>query len=230
MDIKEFNKQVKKGCHLMAPPPQRKECMKTMMCNWEHCEKEQQDLASAALTDADRESCKNKDFIKQFNCEQKLTEKKGLFDKDAALKHCTANKCPQIRNLIKKASLEFAKGMMNFKKNSILAQREECMKNHCSNEVLERDKQFDLVDKGVYECEKKFATHKEQIKCNRKQNMQENKANLKADDCRKNIVKCNLAIAIKRILPRVIKMVKIIRKQRKINLAFGIYWLELLDV
>jgi hypothetical protein len=60
--------------------------------------------------------------------------------------------------------------------------------------------------------------------------MQENKANLKADDCRKNIVKCNLAIAIKRILPRVIKMVKIIRKQRKINLAFGIYWLELLDV
>jgi hypothetical protein len=105
-------------------------------------------------------------------------------DKTAALKHCTANKCPQIRNLIKKASLEFAK-RLHFKKNSILAQREECMKNHCSKEVLERDKQFDLVDKGVYECEKKFATDKEQIKCNRKQNMQANKANLKADDCRK---------------------------------------------
>jgi|688.fasta_scaffold1500615_1 hypothetical protein len=41
MDIKEYTKQVKKGCHLMAPPSQRKECMKAMMCNWEHCEKEQ---------------------------------------------------------------------------------------------------------------------------------------------------------------------------------------------
>ena len=184
MDIKEFKKQLKNGCHFMVPPPQRKECMKTMMCNWEHCQKEQQDLASTALTDADRESCKNKDFSKTFVCEQKLIENKGIMDKQAALNHCTANKCPQARNLIRKSIGKFVK-RMHFKKNSILDQREECMKEHCSKEIQEKDKQSDLFYKGSDECEKKFATHKEQIKCNSKQNIQTTKANLKASDCRK---------------------------------------------
>jgi hypothetical protein len=186
MDIKEFKKQVKKECHFMAPPSQRKECMKTMMCNWDHCQKEQQNLTSTALTDADRESCKNKDFSKAFVCEQKLIEKKalGLMDKQAALNHCTANKCPQARNLIRKSVSEFAKSM-HFKKNSILAQREECMKQHCSKEIQEKDKQSDLFYKGMDECDKKFATFKEQTKCNSKTSKQSTKASLKVNDCRK---------------------------------------------
>jgi len=169
----------------MAPPSHRKECMKTVMCNWEKCQKEQQELASAALTDAERESCKNKDFNKEFDCEQKLTEKKGLFDKSAALHHCTANKCPQIRIFMKKTSREFTKKINASIKNPIMIQRIECMKDNCSKEQQEQDKQSKLFYNGVYECEKKFATHKEQIKCNSKQNKKTTKANLKARDCRK---------------------------------------------
>ena len=183
MDIKEFKKNVKGACHFMALPPQRKECMDTMMCNWHKCQKEQQDFASTALTDADRESCKNKDFLKEVDCEQKLTEKKGLMDKAAAVNHCKANKCPQIRNVIKKFNREL-KQKIHFKKKPTMIQREECMKKHCSKEMQEKEKLFELFDKGSYECEKKFATHKEQIKCNSKITKQITKASLKSNDCR----------------------------------------------
>jgi hypothetical protein len=190
MDIKEFKSQVEKGCHFMAKHPQRKECIDTMMCNWTNCQKEQQELASAVLTDAERESCKNKDFSKEYICEQKISEKKGLIDKSAALHHCTANKCPQIRNFVKKISHDLEKSM-HFKKNSILSQREECMKKNCPKEVQERDKHSKLFYNGIYECEKKFATYKKQIKCNSKANIQITKANLKASDCRKKYCEMN---------------------------------------
>lgn len=186
MDIKEFKKHVKNGCRFMTPPNPpnlRKECMDIMMCNWNKCQSEQQDLASARLTDADRESCKNKDFSKEFNCEQKLTKKKGLYNKSAALLHCTANKCPKIRNYVEKAGRELVK-RLNSKMSSNMAQREECMKEHCSKEVQERKKQNELFEKGSYECEKKFGTHKEQLKCNRKINKKTTKASLKTIDCR----------------------------------------------
>ena len=183
MDIKEFNKHVKNGCHFIAPPNLRKECMDTMMCNWNKCQREQQDLASARFTDADLEFCKNKDFNKEFNCEQKLTKKKGLMDKSSALLHCTANKCPKIRNLYKKASRELTK-RMHLKKNSSMVQREKCMKEHCSKEEKERDKQFELFDKNAYECEQKYETYKEQLKCNRKTEKQTTKSSLNAMDCK----------------------------------------------
>lgn len=186
MDIKEFKKQVKTNCNFMASPALRKECTKKMMCYWDHCQKEQQDLASTPFTDADRESCKNKDFIKEFACRTKLMEKKGIMDKHAALNHCTANKCPQAKNLFRKNFLELAKEMKELnKKNPIIVQREKCMNEHCPKEVQEMKKQSKLTLNTIYECQKKFATHKELIKCNRKQNIQTTKANLKAGECRK---------------------------------------------
>ena len=109
MDIKEFKKNIKKGCHFMKSPAERKDCMDTMMCNWNHCQKEAIESANAVLTNAERESCKNKDYSKQFVCEQKITEKKGLLDKMAAYAHCQANKCPQIRQLIRRTTNKFLK-------------------------------------------------------------------------------------------------------------------------
>jgi hypothetical protein len=107
MDIIQFTKQVKENCHFLVPPEekhQRKECMDTMMCPWNNCQKELQDVEKAQLNEEERKSCKNKDFNKEIDCNQKLIEKKGLMDKIAMQAHCEANKCPNQEILRKKYS------------------------------------------------------------------------------------------------------------------------------
>ena len=187
MDIKEFKKNVRNSCKFIAPPEKRKECKNIFMCNWNNCNKEQKDFASTRLTDADRKSCKNKDINKEFDCEDKLTKKKKVFDKYAALSHCTVNKCPKIQKFIKKASHDLTKSLnIHFKKNSIMAQHKTCMKEHCTKEVQKRDKHFELLDKHDIKCTKKFGTYKEQTKCsNKKLNKQTKQIMSKASDCRK---------------------------------------------
>ena len=189
MDIKEFKKHAKYGCRFIGQP--NKKCMDTTMCNWNKCQKEQQDLANAQLTDTDRESCKNKNYGKEFDCGQKITKKKGLLDKTAALSHCTVNKCPKIQILINKMMSDF-KQHYN-KKNSKMSKREECMKEHCSKEKQEMDKNFELSTKTVYECEKKFGTYKEQVKCNKNIYKQTNKAVNKNNNCRDK--HCNVQLS-----------------------------------
>jgi len=136
-----------------------------MMCPWNNCQKEQQEIEKAQLTDEDRKSCQNKDFSKQFACEQKLTLKKGLLDKFAMQAHCNANKCPQVRNFMKRATQELKKRNKDTKKNLTLMQHEECMKKNCSKIIEESDRQFELADDTIFECNKKFTTDKEQLKC-----------------------------------------------------------------
>jgi hypothetical protein len=115
MDIKKFKKNIKSSCNFIVPPKQHKKCMDTMMCSWTHCQKEQQDLESAMLTNEESKSCYNKDFSKQFNCQQKITERKGLMKKNAILANCNANKCPQIRTFIEKATQEITKQIKDTK-------------------------------------------------------------------------------------------------------------------
>jgi hypothetical protein len=184
MDIKEFKEQIKFGCHFTVPSNQRKKCIDTMMCKWHNCQKEQQDSANSQLTEEEHKSCKNKNFSKELDCANKLAKKKGFLDKAAALAHCTANKCPQIRIFKKKAVRELIKSISKSKKKPIIAQREKCMQKHCSKEVQDRDnKQIKILEHG-FDCEKKFATYKEQIKCISKISKQAVKAGLKANSCR----------------------------------------------
>jgi hypothetical protein len=154
------------------------------MCKWNNCQKELQDSATSKFTEEEDKSCHNKNFSKQLDCEDKLAKKKGLLDKAAALAYCTANKCPQIGIFRKKATREFIKRISKSKKTPMIAQREECMQKHCSKEVKDRDnKQIKLFERG-YDCEKKFATNKEQEKCIGKTGKQASKAGLKAIACR----------------------------------------------
>jgi len=184
MDIKEFKEQIKRSCHFTVPSNQRKKCIDTMMCKWHNCQKEQQDSANSQLTEEERKSCKNKDISKEIDCEQKKLLKKGLLDKAAALDHCTANKCPQIRIFKKKAGRELVKSIRKSKKTPMIAQKDKCMKKYCSKEVQDSSNKFKKLLEDGYDCEKKFATYKEQLKCIGKPSKQANKAGLKANACR----------------------------------------------
>ena len=138
MDKKTFVNQLEAGCNFGFKGKEQKACQKTMMCNWDKCQQEQQELHASRLTDEDRKSCENKDWKKQFACQERITKKRGLLDKIANAAHCEVNKCPQIRKLNEKRIKNFtanAKSKQSKKsKESKWADVEACRVQHCSKE------------------------------------------------------------------------------------------------
>ena len=198
MDIKEFKKNVKNGCRFMTQHNKgkdRKECINTLMCDWNKCQQEQQDFARSQLTDADYKSCKNKNYSREKSCRQRLTKKKGLMDKHASLQHCRANKCPKIQKLLIKSARESKQYYKKKQQNSNMDKRDECIKANCSSLEQESDKQFELIDKTKYDCEKKFETEEEQEKCLKKNlhKTQIRKIINKANDCRNKTCKIQIS-------------------------------------
>lgn len=147
----------------------KKECEKTMMCNWDKCQQEELDVQNARLTDEDVKKCENKDFKKAFSCQDKLTKKKGLWDKLAILANCKANKCPQIRSYIQqKQSKNIEKhfnSLAKRKPNSKFSVVAECLTKNCSKEQEEVEQLSKQEIDKIYECEAKYKTWKEQRKC-----------------------------------------------------------------
>jgi len=176
MDIKGFKKNVKQSCHFMAPLAGRKECIETMMCNWNNCQKEMQDK------EAERKTCENeKDFSKQVDCRVKLFQKS---DKIAALAHCEANKCPQIRDYIRKQGKEMAKRMTkNMKHTKDVEERKKCIESHCGKETKNQKEQMDKLDETVFECQKKYAIRKEQDNCSKQATKNYKKAETHKNNC-----------------------------------------------
>jgi hypothetical protein len=154
----------------MFAPSGRKKCLQTLMCNWNKCQAEQVAYHASQLTDEDRKLCENKDFKKQWACQEKLTKKKGMLDKLAVAANCEINKCPKIRALNKKMIDEWTKKSQNKKKKTTktkteFEKKQECVETHCAKEK-ENLKQLGIasMDK-MYECQKKYTTWKDQTKC-----------------------------------------------------------------
>lgn len=167
MDKKEFQKNVKLSCSLGFKGNEKLECQKTMQCNWDKCQAEHQAYHAAMLTDADRKSCENKDWKKQFACQDKITKKKGLLDKMANMTHCEVIKCPQIRKLNEKRIENFKRLSTKNKtaKSSKYVDLEPCRKEHCSKEIEELEKNGDKADNERYSCYEKHNTWKGLTKC-----------------------------------------------------------------
>jgi hypothetical protein len=178
MDKKTFVNQIKSGCKLGVKGKEQKECQRTMMCNWDKCQKEQQELEASILSDDDRKSCENKDWQKQNDCLLSITRKRGMLDKLANAAHCEANKCPGIRKLNEKriknfmASSKSKKSKKSKKSNqsdqsdqSEWADLEACRVQHCSKEKDEKVKTSEEQDEARFICYKKFNTSKAQTKC-----------------------------------------------------------------
>lgn len=176
MNFKDYKEQVKKNCHWTAPPAGRRECMETIMCNWNNCQKEMQDK------EAERKTCENeKDFSKQVDCRMKLFQKS---DKMAALAHCKANKCPQIRDYIRKQGKEMAKRITkNMKHTKDVEERLKCIESNCGNKEKQKKEQMDKLDEKVFECQKKFSTRKEQDNCHKQETKKYKKAEQQYFNC-----------------------------------------------
>jgi flagellar capping protein FliD len=186
MDKKEFIKNTKQGCRFFGKNASvRKECEKVSMCSWDKCQQEVIDIHNARLTDEDRKSCQNKDYVKEANCNEKLTKKKGLFDKIAMGEHCDANKCPQVNEFRKKITKQMVKSLKS-KRNSKskFADIDDCLNKNCSKEQEDIDTQDKQADAKRYECTKAYKTWKEQHACNIPSWKQSHKSRLKLYKCR----------------------------------------------
>jgi len=186
MDKKTFIKNTKQGCRGFGKNASvRKECENATMCRWDKCQQEVIDTHNARITDEERQSCHNKDFMKQFNCQEKLTKKKGLQDKMAMEEHCVANKCPQLNEFIKKIGAQVIKQFKS-KRNSKskFAAIDECLHKNCSKEQEDEDKTEKQKSDKRYECVKTYKTKKEQDKCSEPSLKQSKKSREKFHKCR----------------------------------------------
>ena len=202
MDKKEFIKNTKIGCRVLKKNASaRKECEKVTMCSWDKCQKEVIDLHNAILTDEERKSCENKDYMKQLNCTDKLTKKKGVFDKIAMVLHCEANKCPQIHEFNEKVANKitnnFVKSLKSKRKTkSNFAAIDDCLNKNCSKEQEDVDKQNKQAGVKRYGCTKTYKTWKEQRTCNMSFMKQSHKSRSKLYKCRDK--HCDNSILIKK--------------------------------
>ena len=182
MDKNNYTKQVKAGCRAVSKSVSyRKECENVAMCNWNMCQKEIIDKHNAMLTDEDKKSCENKDFLKQFACQEKLTKKKKLMDKTAMTEHCRANKCPQSKAFFDK--------MQNAIKNAVDSKftnssMDKCVNEKCAKETDEVMQLGNLENNKNYECKKTYKTWKEQTKCIAPYGKKKNKSINKLYKCR----------------------------------------------
>jgi len=168
MDKKTFVNQIEAGCNFGFKGKEQKNCQKTMMCNWDKCQKEQQELQTSRLTDEDRKSCENKDWQKQFACQESITKKRGMLDKLANAAHCEVNKCPEIRKLNEKRIKNFMANIKSKRKQSKKSKWVDvkaCRVQHCSKEEDKMAKTSEEQDEAQFMCYKKFNTWKAQTKC-----------------------------------------------------------------
>lgn len=161
-DKKSFDKLNKAACKLMCKKSKdRKECIKLSNCTYDKCNAELEEYQKSVLTDEERAECKtiNKDKpMEHYKCIEDLKKIKDYPNKNARLRHCNANKCPEI------SDFAFEK----LKKNMNEKMKDECVDKHCMKESNEYDRANLMMVKDQENCNKKYKTYDQQSKCSRK--------------------------------------------------------------
>jgi hypothetical protein len=101
----------------------------------------------------------------------------------AALAHCEANKCPQIKDYIRKQGKEMAKRLTKYKVSNEQEERKKCIESHCGKETKKQKEQMDKLDETFFECQKKYATHKEQDNCSKQATKNYKKTETNNNNC-----------------------------------------------
>jgi len=143
-----------------------KKCLKlTIDCHMNKCKQEVENKISADLNEDDIKICDEEskgDFDKILKCHQKILTKTGSNEKTAKMEYCTANKCPEMTELItnsdsiKNIRESIYKSMPNYK----------CVEEHCKKERDEMHKQTRGQIRTI--CNIKYNNHKGQTKCLKK--------------------------------------------------------------
>jgi hypothetical protein len=151
------------------------------------CKQEVVDKISSDLNEEDIKICDEEskdDFNKMLKCHTKILTKTGSYEKNAKMGYCTANKCPEMDELItnsdsiKNIIESIYKSMPNYK----------CIEEHCKKERDEMHKQS--LGQIRHICNKKYNNHKGQTKCIKKLMKIYTKLNKKYHNCKDT--KCNI--------------------------------------
>jgi hypothetical protein len=175
-------KDIKSRCRTFVgkSSKDKKKCLElTMDCHMNKCKQEVDNKISAELIDEDYKKCDEEskdDFMKSIECNKKILKKSGFYEKNAKMGYCTANKCPEmtdlISNAVKNVGERLYKSMPNYK----------CVEEHCKKEHDELDKQN--LGQITNICKKKYNNHKGQTKCAEKLVKIHMKLNKKYKNCK----------------------------------------------
>jgi len=187
-DLKTHKNNIKNSCSFLLGKSSKdtKKCLElTMDCNMNKCKQEVEDKISSELNDEDIKKCNEEskgNFNKMLKCHTKILKKSGFYEKNAKMGYCTANKCPEmidmISNGVKNIGESIYKSMPNYK----------CVEEHCKKEHDEMTKKNSA--KMSFDCNKKYNNHKDQTKCVKqiiKLHMKLNKKYKKCKDTHCNI-------------------------------------------
>jgi len=176
-DLKTHKYKMKNSCNflLSKSSKDKKKCLElTMDCHMNRCKKEVEDKISAELNNEDIKNCfgsKN-----EFKCYKKILKKSGFYEKNAKMGYCTANKCPEMTDLISKGVKNIGERLYKFMPNY------KCVEEHCKKERDELDKQS--LEQLLNICNKNYNNHKGQTKCAEKLVKIHMKLNKKYKNCK----------------------------------------------
>ena len=181
-DLKTHKNKMKNSCSLFLGKSSKdtKKCLElTMDCHMNKCKKEVEDKISSDVNEEDIKKCDEEskgDFMKSIKCNKKILKKSGFYEKNAKMGYCTANKCPDmidmISNTVKNVGERLYKSMPNYK----------CVEEHCKKERDELDKQN--LGQITNICNKNYNNHKGQTKCAEKLVKIHMKLNKKYKNCK----------------------------------------------
>jgi hypothetical protein len=181
-DLKTHKNKMKNSCSLFLGKSSKdtKKCLElTMDCHMNKCKKEVEDKISSDVNEEDIKKCDEEskgDFMKSIKCNKKILKKSGFYEKNAKMGYCTANKCPEmtdlISNTVKNVGERLYKSMPNYK----------CVEEHCKKERDELDKQS--LEQLLNICNKNYNNHKGQTKCAEKLVKIHMKLNKKYKNCK----------------------------------------------
>jgi len=181
-DLKTHKNKMKNSCSLFLGKSSKdtKKCLElTMDCHMNKCQKEVEDKISSDVNEEDIKKCDEEskgDFMKSIECNKKILKKSGFYEKNAKMGYCTANKCPDmidmISNTVKNVGERLYKSMPNYK----------CVEEHCKKEHDELDKQN--LGQITNICNKNYNNHKGQTKCAEKLVKIHMKLNKKYKNCK----------------------------------------------
>jgi len=181
-DLKTHKNKMKNSCSLFLGKSSKdtKKCLElTMDCHMNKCKKEVEDKISSDVNEEDIKKCDEEskgDFMKSIKCNKKILKKSGFYEKNAKMGYCTANKCPDmidmISNTVKNIGERLYKSMPNYK----------CVEEHCKKERDELDKQN--LGQITNICNKNYNNHKGQTKCAEKLVKIHMKLNKKYKNCK----------------------------------------------
>ena len=156
----------------------KKKCFDiTMDCHMNKCRKEIEDKENSTLTIEDVKKCSKEfkgDIKKKLKCRKKILEKNDFYEKHAKMSYCTANKCPEMTDLLSNAIHN------NYDRMVKSGPYYGCVEKNCKEEYDEMIKNNKIENT----CYKKYDKYNDQLKCFRKITGEHIKAISKFYKCR----------------------------------------------